>query len=92
MNRKRKVEEKVEEESLAGQPVRQEKKQPRKSVRRLTPIVIMMASLYFSTNLDSQLKNINGDDVDSKQIRSIIIESWETEPWDIQAIPALLKG
>ena len=70
-------------------------KKPEKSMtltRISATLAVTIASLYFSTNLDGQLKNINGDDVDANQIRSVIIEAWETEPWDVQAIPGPPEG
>ena len=63
-----------------------------KLIKIFATVTVTIASLYFSTSLDGQLKNINGDDVDSSQIRSVIIESWETEPWDVQAIPGPPEG
>ena len=41
----------------------------------------------FSTAVLSDIVTLQGEDVDSQELRSLIVERWEVEKWDIVAKP-----
>lgn len=54
----------------------------------LSTVFASLAILFTGTGqISGELSNPNGDDVDAMELRSIIVEGWETGPWDAIAKP-----
>ena len=54
----------------------------------LVAVTLLLVAVFMTTGLVStKLKTLQGEDVDSQELRSLIVEGWEKEPWDIEAVP-----
>ncbi len=50
-------------------------------------LLLAMTSGYSQSYPGRKTATLNGDDVDGMELRSIVVENWETEPWVAKADP-----
>ena len=55
-------------------------------------LLLAVSGVFLANSLDSQVNPLGSDDVDSSQLRAIIVEGWEKEAWDAEAIPGAPEG
>ncbi len=52
----------------------------------------LFVTFFLLNSIDSKISTHQGEDVEAKQLRSIIVEGWETTAWDAEAIPGPPEG
>ena len=58
----------------------------------VSTLLIVVSALIFSEGSFAKVKNVNGEDVSSEEIRVVIIDPWEATPWEAQAFPTAPEG
>ena len=58
----------------------------------LKSLGLLFAIFFLLNAVDSKINTAQGDDVEARQLRSIIIEGWEKSVWDVKAIPGAPAG
>ena len=58
----------------------------------LVATIAVSANLFLADSLLGQISTLQGDDVDGREVRSIVLEGWELENWDVEAIPGPPSG
>ena len=58
-----------------------------KNIRRVSAGLALTGLLTISGLAANKVQTLNGDDVDAQELRSIIVEPFEAEPWVIDASP-----
>ena len=58
----------------------------------LKSLGLLFAIFFLLNAVDSQISTVQGDDVEARQLRSIIIEGWEKNVWDVEAFPGPPAG
>ena len=64
----------------------------RKNLSLVKGLLLMVAGVFLANSIDGQVNPLGNDDVEANQMRAIIVEGWEKESWDAQAVPGVPAG